>query len=292
MYSRPAHVSRHADYDGRPGGSLPLTNRQVNPYLKSRAISHSRYMLNPNALPSDIPLPGTLSPRPESPSSVLTRNQVSSSSAAMVTAPCTSLWQIQCRLQVQELETLEGHPSWLNPQNLDQEHRLQRGFQFGIPTYKEPEAMDLDYGKWNRDADSSLDKLGLLSYDFGSLAGNSFTPTEEESHVIAMSSLHEKKVLKAHEQFIRMLRSHKDTVAFANYDAMYDYQFYRIFQGHKTQAKQNALNNIFGLWAKLFYHRLDGKSYQPSGFMVTLHSLFCTTLEVRCFLVKCLVIMS
>jgi hypothetical protein len=98
--------------------------------------------------------------------------------------------------------------------------------------------MDLDYGQWNRDADSLLDKLGLLSYDFGSLAGNSFAPTEEESHVIATSSLHEKKVLKAHEQFIRMLRSHKDTVAFANYDAMYDYQFYRIFQGHKTQAKK------------------------------------------------------
>ena len=32
--------------------------------------------------------------------------------------------------------------------------------------------------------------------------------------------------------------------------------------------------NIFLLWSKLFYHRLDGKPYQPSGFMVTLHSLF------------------
>ena len=34
------------------------------------------------------------------------------------------------------------------------------------------------------------------------------------------------------------------------------------------------MNNIFGLWSELFYHRLDGKPYQPSGFMVTLHLLF------------------
>jgi hypothetical protein len=34
------------------------------------------------------------------------------------------------------------------------------------------------------------------------------------------------------------------------------------------------VNNIFGLWSELFYHRLDGKPYHPSGFMVTLHSLF------------------
>jgi hypothetical protein len=58
------------------------------------------------------------------------------------------------------------------------------------------------------------------------------------------------------------------------YDGTYDYQFYRIFQGQKTTAKKNAMNNIFALWTNLFYHRLDGKPYQPSGFMVTLHSLF------------------
>jgi hypothetical protein len=58
------------------------------------------------------------------------------------------------------------------------------------------------------------------------------------------------------------------------YDGQFDFQFYRLFQGEKTRAKRNAINNIFLLWSKLFYHRLDGKPYQPSGFMVTLHSLF------------------
>ena len=71
-----------------------------------------------------------------------------------------------------------------------------------------------------------------------------------------------------------MLRTHKDTASFAMYDGTYDFQFYRIFQGQKTTAKRNAMNNIFGLWTELFYHRLDGKPYQPSGFMVTFHSLF------------------
>jgi hypothetical protein len=30
----------------------------------------------------------------------------------------------------------------------------------------------------------------------------------------------------------------------------------------------------FALWTELFYHRLDGKPYQPLVFMLTLHSLF------------------
>jgi hypothetical protein len=39
-------------------------------------------------------------------------------------------------------------------------------------------------------------------------------------------------------------------------------------------AKRNAINNIMALWSDLFYHRLDGKPYQPSCFMLVLHSLF------------------
>jgi hypothetical protein len=279
MYRRPPVVYQHPVYHAIPDGSLPPSNRIVNPYLKSRGISHSRYMLNPNALPGDLP-PRTLPPRTESPRLGPPRTQARAPFAALVTAPRPSqpVWHVQRRVRVQEAESQEvfqEHSPWLTPRNLEQEHRFQRGFQLGIPMYEEPHVPDLDYGQWHRDADSSLDKLGRLSYDFGSLAGNSFKPTEEESQVLVESStLHEKKVLKAHEQFIRMLRSHKVTEAFANYDGTYDYQFYRIFQGDKTPAKRNAMNNIFGLWAKLFYHRLDGKPYQPSGFMVTLHSLF------------------
>jgi hypothetical protein len=153
---------------------------------------------------------------------------------------------------------------------LERESRLQRGNQ----NFGGPEVPDLDFGQWQRDADVSLTTLGQDSFDFGSLTGNSFKATEEEDHVIGSSSSHEKKVLKAHQQFVRMLRTHKATEAFAMYDATFDYQFYRIFQGQKTTAKRNAMNNIFGLWTELFYHRLDGKPYQPSGFMVTLHSLF------------------
>jgi hypothetical protein len=71
-----------------------------------------------------------------------------------------------------------------------------------------------------------------------------------------------------------MLHTHKATKAFAMYDDTYNFQFYRIFQGDKTTARRNAINNIFGLWSEILYHRLDGKPYQPSGFMVTLHLLF------------------
>jgi hypothetical protein len=66
------------------------------------------------------------------------------------------------------------------------------------------------------------------------------------------TSNHEKKVLKAHEQFIQMLRSHKVTQALAVYDCPYHFQLYRLFQGEKTTNKQKcpeqhhgALNAIF-----------------------------------------------
>jgi hypothetical protein len=71
-----------------------------------------------------------------------------------------------------------------------------------------------------------------------------------------------------------MLRSHKVTEALAMYDSTYDFQFYRLFQGEKTTAKINAVNNIMARWTQLFYHHLNGKPYQPSAFMVVLHSLF------------------
>jgi hypothetical protein len=88
------------------------------------------------------------------------------------------------------------------------------------------------------------------------------------------SSNHEKRVVKAHQQFIRMLRTHKATEALAMYDASFDFQFYRLFQGDKCTAKKNAINNIFLLWSKLFYHRIDGKPYQPAAFMVVIKTLF------------------
>jgi hypothetical protein len=63
--------------------------------------------------------------------------------------------------------------------------------------------------------------------------------------------------------------------ALAMYDATYGFQLYRLFQGEdRTNAERNAMNNIFALWTELFCHRLDRKPYQPSVFMLTLHSLF------------------
>ncbi len=145
-------------------------------------------------------------------------------------------------------EVLQGRFPDYAPRNLEQEHN----FRLGIPTSEEPEFPDLDFGQWERDADVSLLTLGHESYDFGSLACNSFRPTEEETHVMATSSSHEKKVLKAHEQFIQMLGTHEATKAFASYDSTYGYQFYRIFQGTKSIAKRNAMNNIMALWSELF----------------------------------------
>jgi hypothetical protein len=74
------------------------------------------------------------------------------------------------------------------PQNLVQEHN----FCLEFPTSKEAELPDLDFGQWQHDTDVSFLTLGHDSLDFGSLAGNSFRPTEEEAHVMGTSSLHKK----------------------------------------------------------------------------------------------------
>lgn len=244
----------------RPRLSHPPAQRRANPYNQARGTSHFRDMPNPYAFPSSLPSIQEARPIP-----------------VMVTAPrpVQPSWQLQPRYEprdefVSAQEVLEGRFPDYVPRNLGRES----SFQFGNPTFDEPELPDLDFGQWQRDADMSLLTLGHDSYDFGSVAGNSFRPTEEEALVLGTSSSHEKKVLKAHEQFIRMLRSNKATEALAMYDATYDFQFYRIFQGDKTQSKRNAMNNIFAHWSELFFHRLDGKPYQPSGFMVSLHSLF------------------
>ena len=232
----------------------------ANPYLQRRGTSHFRDMPNPYALASD--------PGPRIYPTVL---------PVMVTEtpPLQPSWRLQPRYEprsqfVSAQEVLQGRFPGYSPRNLEQEHN----FHLGIPVTEEPELPELDFGQWQRDADESLLTLGHTSYDFGSLVGNTFRPTEEESHVMGTSSSHEKKVLKSHEQFIRMLRTHKATEAFAMYDSTYDFQFYRIFQGEKTTAKRNAMNNIMALWTELFYHRLDGKPYQPAAFMVALHALF------------------
>ena len=239
--------------------SHPPQRRMANPYLNGRGTSHFQHMPNPYAYPT-----------------VNATRTVPPAIPAMVTAPRPSQpdWRLHRRdeasHEAESQEVFREHFSHFKPRNLDQEHSLRHG----MPKSDKPELPVLDWGQWQRDANISLLTLGHDSYDFGLLAGNSFKPTDEETHVLATSSLHEKKVMKAHEQFIRMLRAHKATEAFAMYDGQFDFQFYRLFQGDKTRAKRNAMNNIFLLWSELFYHRLDGKPYQPSGFMVTLHSLF------------------
>ncbi len=254
-------------YHGSPPAAPPLPQRQhpppmrlVNPYSNGRGTFHFNHMPNPYAYPIAI----------------ATRTKPASV-PAMVTAPRPSQpdWRLHRRdepsfasQEVEPLgEVLREHFSHFTPRNLEQE-------RLGLLKSEEPELPALDWGQWQRDADVSLLTLGQDSYDFGSLAGNSFKPTDEETRVIGATSQHEKKVMKAHEQFIQMLRAHKATKAFAMYDGQFDFQFYCLFQGDKTRAKRNAMNNIFLLWSELFYHRLDGKPYQPSGFMVTLHSLF------------------
>ncbi len=134
---------------------------------------------------------------------------------------------------VPALEVLEGRYPVFSPWNLAHEHH----FELGIPTFEEPELPELDYGQLQLDADLLLTSLGLESYDFGSLIGNSFKQTEEEAHVMGTSS-HEKKVLKAHKQFIQMLGTHEATKAFANYDSTYGYQFYRIFKAQRVWLKE------------------------------------------------------
>jgi hypothetical protein len=234
----------------------------ANPYLQRRGISHFRDMPNPYALPGDAPY----HPPPLCSSSPV------SFAAAAKRPPSAPAWSLQPRDTkpeehgfVSALQALEGSMPGLTPRNLAEEHDFET---------EEPELPVLDFADLQNDADDSLSSLGNLYFDFGPLAGNAFQATEAEVQAMGMSTKHEKKVLKAHEQFIRMLRAHKATSPFANYDSVYDYQFYRIFQGAKDSAKRNAMNNIFSLWSDLFFHRLDGKPYQPSCFMVVLNSLF------------------
>lgn len=240
-----------------PWGS---TDYPANPYLLRRETVHSRDMPNPYAFPVILP--------PQLRSPPVAR-------MAPEARPLQPSWSLQPRYEartefVSAQEVLVRGFHDYPPRNLEQDLNIQ----LGVASSKEPDMPDLDYGQWQRDADRSLDSLGNESFDFGPIGSNPFKPTEEEAEAIVHSSTHEKKVIKAHEQFIRMLRSNKTTEAFANYDGTYDFQFYRIFQGAKTTAKKNAINNIFCLWSDLFYHRLDGKPYQPSCFMLVLHSLF------------------
>jgi hypothetical protein len=240
----------------------------VNPYLQRRRTSHLQDMPNPNAWPGDPP------PRTLNAISVPTRVPIPVM-VMMAQHSSQPTWNLEPRNEARHdfvlaQEVLQGRYPGCMPRNLVQEHN----FCLGIPTSEEPELLELDFGQRERDADVSLLTLDHESYDFSSLAGNSFRPTEEDNHIMGSSSSHEKKVLKAHQQFIRMLRTHKATEALAMYNATYDFQFYRLFQGNRSNAKRNAMNNIFALWTELFYHRLDGKPYQPSVFMVTLHSLF------------------
>jgi hypothetical protein len=114
----------------------------------------------------------------------------------MVTETCPSQpsWHLQPWYEprsqfVSAQEVLQGRFPDYSPQNLEQEHK----FHLGIPVSEEPELPELDFGQWQHDADMSLLMLGHASYDFGSLVGNSFRPTEEESHVMGTSSSHKKR---------------------------------------------------------------------------------------------------
>jgi hypothetical protein len=231
----------------------------ANPYLNGRGTSYFEHMPNPYAYPTVIATRTVPTPIP-----------------AMVTYPRPS--QPDCQLhhrdeashKVESQEVFREHFSHFTRCNLDQEHTLH----LGMPKLDKPELPVLDWGQWQCDANVLLLTLRHNPYNFGSLAGNLFKPTGRETRVLETSSSPEKKVTKVHEQFILMLCTHKATKAFAMYDGQYDFQFYCLFQGDKTRAKKNAINNIFQLWSKLFYHWLDGKPYQPLGFMVTLHLLF------------------
>ncbi len=121
-----------------------------------------------------------------------------------VTEPLPSLasWSLQREAWstfVSAQHVLEtGFPDF-SPRNLERDIESQFGI---IPNCKEPELPDLDFGYWQRDADVLLETLGQDSYNFGFFVGNSFKPTEKERRVLEMSSMHEKKFLKAQEQFI------------------------------------------------------------------------------------------
>jgi hypothetical protein len=67
---------------------------------------------------------------------------------------------------------VKGFPEY-SPQNLEQDLNVE----LGIPTTKEPQVPDLDFGQWQRDANHLLHLLGQRTFDFGSLASNSFEIT-------------------------------------------------------------------------------------------------------------------
>jgi hypothetical protein len=83
---------------------------------------------------------------------------------------------------------VRGFPEY-SPQNLEQD----LNFELGIPTTKEPQVPDLDFGQWQHDTNLLLHSLGHGSFDFHSLASNSFKITEEEAQVIVHSTLHKKR---------------------------------------------------------------------------------------------------
>jgi hypothetical protein len=66
-------------------------------------------------------------------------------------------------------------------------------FQFPKNSAKEQELPEFDFGQLQHDANVSLLMLSHDSYNFGSIAGNSFRPTEEEAHMTGMSSFHKKR---------------------------------------------------------------------------------------------------
>lgn len=226
----PYHATPTGQHRLLPRGHPP-PQRMANPYLLRRETVHSRDMPNPYAFPVILP--------PQLRSPPVAR-------MAPEARPLQPSWSLQPRYEartefVSAQEVLvrgfHGYP----PRNLEQDLNIQ----LGVASSKEPDMPDLDYGQWQRDADRSLDSLGNESFDFGPIGSNPFKPTEEEAEAIVHSSTHEKKVIKAHEQFIRMLRSNKTTEAFANYDGTYDFQFYRIFQGAKTTAKKTPSTTYF-----------------------------------------------
>jgi hypothetical protein len=170
----------------------------VNPYLKGRGMSHFQDMPNPHAFPSNPP-PRTL------PAPIPVMATAPALIPAMVTAPHHSQSSLHLHPRyeprrdfVSAQEALHGYFPNYTPQNLVQEH----DFHLGIQISKEPELPDFDFGQWQHDANVSLLTLSHDSYNFRSLAGISFRQTEEEAHFMGTSSLHDRKVLKAHEQFI------------------------------------------------------------------------------------------
>ena len=169
-----------------PRSHPPHRQRLANPYLQVRATSHFRDMPNPHSLPSDRPY----QPRPAIPANI-------------VTAPRASdprwLRRQRYALPVEDdgsstQESSVARSLSYRPRNLEREREYR---------LEDPELPDLDFEQWQRSADVSLLTLGQDSYDSGSLRGNTFKPTEEESYAMESTfTSHEKRVLKVHEQFI------------------------------------------------------------------------------------------